>query len=285
MGSDVGVVVTTFNQGRQTLDTVESVLAQTRQASVVVVVDDGSSDEDTRRALEELPSGVVLIGQSNAGVAAARNRGIHALRSDLIAVIDGDDLWEPTFLEQCCGLLEADDDCVIASSELRTFGVASHRVRPAGGRLVDFLHRNASPASAVFRRSTWRDVGGYAESMRNGFEDWDFFLSVLERDGMARIVPEPLLRYRTHPASLNMTSMQHREELFRTIIGRHREAFQKHLDDVLVALERTSMQRLARWEALAVRENDLEREEPSFGDGGMASAVRISTARATSDGP
>ena len=69
--------------------------------------------------------------------------------------------------------------------------------------------------------------------MRFGFEDWDFFLSMLETapDAHIGIVPEPLIAYRTAPASSNVRSMEKRLELMRHIISRHPGAYREHLAD------------------------------------------------------
>lgn len=275
----IGVVVTSYRQGEYVAEAVRSVQAQTRVPVEVVVVDDGSTDEATDHVLDRLRSQVSVIRQPNAGVAAARNHGIRTLGTTYIAVLDGDDQWEPTFLEHTTALLEADGQCTAASSWLQMFGVATHVVEPAGGSLVNFLHRNACPASAVFRRTAWEQAGGYRETMRSGFEDWDFFLSVLEPGGRVDIVPAPLLRYRTHPSSLNVTSMTNRLERFREIITAHRSAYQDHLVEVLLALEATSIERLTQWERLLEQTPDASVPTPRFGDGGMAAAVRIASAR------
>src|SRR4051794_37638105 len=69
----------------------------------VILIDDGSPIDPTRE-LAELSSGfrsyVEIIRQKNAGPGAARNRGLLAARarSDIIAFLDSDDIWEPTHL-------------------------------------------------------------------------------------------------------------------------------------------------------------------------------------------
>ncbi len=172
----------------------------------------------------------------------------------------------PTFIERTLPLLTADDSMVAASGWLRTFGVLESVVQPTGGDAGAFVSHNCCPATCMIRRSAWERCGGYDESMRSGFEDWDFFLSLLEsglaakaeddidgigdaggiddtdgvedagsaggavdiggtkdtgnieavrdagntknpKEGTAHIgiVPEPLIEYRTAPASSNVT--------------------------------------------------------------------------------
>lgn len=276
----IGVVVTCFEQHEQVREAVSSVLGQTRVPAEVVVVDDGSRDRRTREVLDDLEASATVVRRCNAGVAAARNDGIGRLGTDYAAVLDGDDLWEPTFLERTAARLDADAECVAASSWLQMFGVATHLVRPSGGRAVDFLARNACPGSAVLRRSDWRGVGGYRESMRHGFEDWDLFLGLLERGGRIDVVPEPLLRYRTAATSLNVTSMAARLDRFGDIVRAHEDLYRRHVVDALLAVEATSIRRLQAWELLVMRDPRVVVPEPGFGDGGMAAAVRIASGRA-----
>ena len=275
----VGVVITAFDQGDTIAEAVASVLAQTRRPERVIVVDDGSTDAASSDVLDRLPAGVRVIRRTNGGVAAARNTGLAALDTGLAAVLDGDDAWEPDFLAATVPLLE-EPATVAASSWLQMFGVATAEVRPGGGPVTNFLAHNACPASAVFRVRDWASAGGYAESMIHGFEDWDFFLELLRAEGSeVAVVPRPLIRYRTRPASLNVRSMEHRQERFAEIIAHHRDTYLGHLEEALLGLEETSIRRLAAWEELVAADPSLDPGEPSYGDGGMAAAVRIATRR------
>src|SRR5256714_5565574 len=90
----VSVVVTTYNQAAFIGAALESVLAQTFSDSEVIVVDDGSTD-DTSEVVRSFGSRLTYIRQRNQGVAASRNTGVAATRGELVAFLDGDDLWEP----------------------------------------------------------------------------------------------------------------------------------------------------------------------------------------------
>ena len=275
----IEVVVTSHNQGDMVREAVESVLAQSVPATPLVV-DDGSTDALSLAVLVALESrGVRILRQSNAGVSAARNAGVAATTSPLVGVLDGDDAFEPTFLERAQQAMR-DSDVIAASSWLMLVGVASGVVRPEGGELVDFLHRNACPASALLRRNAFERAGGYQVTMRHGFEDWDLFLAMLREGGRIEIVNEPLIRYRTVAGSSNVRSMDYRLDLFGELIDRHRGSYDKHLREVLITQEGASMKRLARWEELIVANADLDPGEATYGDGGMASLVRIQSSRA-----
>ena len=280
MVSEIGVVITSYDQGDLVYEAVESVLDQVRQPAEIVVVDDGSTDPYSLKLLTRIEHrGVRVLRQANSGVSAARNAGIATLSTPYVAVLDGDDRYARAFLGRTAALLDADTDVVAASSWLATIGVGEWVVRPRGGRLVDFLARNACPAAALVRREAWGDVGGYSEDLRQGFEDWDFFLRLLELGGSIEIVPEALVVYRTAPASANVLSMTRRLELYGQIIDRHAPAFTQHVREALLAIEATSVRRLDAWERAVSMDRSLDLGEVTYGDGGMAAAVRIATAR------
>ena len=293
--SDVEAVVTSFNQGSMICEAVDSLCAQTTPPAGIIIVDDGSTEEESVRILNSLEeeSGrdvpVTVQRQQNGGVSLARNAGIRRTQAPLVLVLDGDDRLEPAFIEQAGHLLRSHPEMVAASSWMHTFGVLEAVICPDGGGITDFLARNSCPATHICRREVWEQCGGYDESMRCGFEDWDFFLSMLETAPEARIgiVREPLIDYRTAPASANVKSMEKRLDLMRFIIKKHVATYRDHVTEAVLGLESISMKRLWGWESEMARNmcegRDLSGQSqafmkhPSYGDGGMAAAVRIAT--------
>jgi glycosyltransferase involved in cell wall biosynthesis len=252
----------------------------------VVVVDDGSTDPGSLAVLDRIAAteGCTVLHQPNRGVSAARNAGIAAVADPLVVVLDGDDRLAPTFLARTTALLSPDPTVVAASSWLRMHGVLDAVVRPAGGSAVDFLHRNACPATLLLRRDAWERAGGYDESMREGFEDWDLALRLLTPGGRIAVVPEPLIDYRTAPASANVRSMTQRVERFAGIVDRHRPLYERHLREVLLAQEARAVRSDGLREDLLVRHPEEPLGEVTYGDGGMAAAVRITGRRSARAG-
>lgn len=293
--SDVEAVITSFNQKSMIYEAVQSLCRQTMQPKRIIIVDDGSTDKESIQVLHEIETDsklsvpILIIRQQNGGVSAARNAGIRETEAPFVLVLDGDDSLELDYMEEVCRLLYDNSAMIAASSWMHTFGVLDAVVCPDGGNISAFLSHNCCPASHIFRRRVWEQCGGYDETMRSGFEDWDFFLNMLETvpDGFIGIVEKPLINYRTTPVSSNIRSMDKRLELMRFIIEKHMSIYREHIADAVLGVEAISMARLYGWENEIMHSklsngcvcgmSDQFMKNPSYGDGGMAAAVRIAS--------
>jgi len=94
----ISAIIPAYNAEKTIGRAIKSVLAQTRPADEIIVVDDGSTDA-TAAAVRSFGDRVILIQQPNAGVSVARNTGIKAAAGDWIAFLDADDEWLPEKLK------------------------------------------------------------------------------------------------------------------------------------------------------------------------------------------
>ncbi len=92
----ISVVIPLFNKAPYIEAALRSVLAQSRPADQIIVVDDGSTDEGP--SLVQAFAGVTLVRQANSGVSVARNTGVSNAVGDLVAFLDADDEWLPEHL-------------------------------------------------------------------------------------------------------------------------------------------------------------------------------------------
>ena len=113
------VVIPVYNKADTILETIQSVLMQSCEDREIVVVDDGSQD-DLDRALQPVCEQIRIIRQKNAGVAAARNRGIQESQGEYICFLDADDLWMPEHLETLNNTIDANPGTKFVSTMYRT---------------------------------------------------------------------------------------------------------------------------------------------------------------------
>lgn len=193
--SDVSVVVTNHNLGAYLPEAVESAW---RERTRVIVVDDGSTEPGTDAVLDALPADVTVIRQENEGVAAARNRGIAAVDTDFVLVLDGDDRLAPGAVADLRAALEAETHLGYAYGSMAFFGAWSGVLRMPPFDPYRLLYRHTIGLSALARRAVFDDTGGFDPAFA-GYEDWELWVNALAHGWTGRQVERVALEYRRHP--------------------------------------------------------------------------------------
>lgn len=256
----VAVVVTCYNLGRFLDEAVDSVLAQTYDDFEIVIVDDGSTDVETVQLLAAYRrSKTRVIRSENRGLSAARNLGIRASRSPYVTTLDADDRFVPTMLEQSVRTLEGDPAIAFASHWLRTFGDEVWEWKPQRCDLGALADANTINGAALMRRECFEVVGGFDEEMRDGCEDWDFWLSAVEAGLRGTIIPDILYEYRRRPASMSREMMQddRHAHIYAHIARKHPATFRHHLPELLARREREMV-------SFRVHLHDVEHEHTTW---------------------
>ncbi|MBA4155952.1 MAG: glycosyltransferase family 2 protein [Gemmatimonadetes bacterium] len=149
----VSVVIPTYDRAAWLPETVESVLQQTHPPAEVIIVDDGSQD-DTEAVCESFPAPVRYIRQENAGVSAARNRGIREAKNEWVALVDSDDIWRPHKLEVQLTALVATPHARWCASGCEVIGTDGKSVAGRQGfeRVFAAIGQAGEPAERFFGR-------------------------------------------------------------------------------------------------------------------------------------
>src|SRR5437660_4655595 len=220
----VSVIVPCYNLGEYLDEAVDSVLAQTFQDFEIVVVDDGSTDQATRRLLAayEKPR-TRVIRSENRGLPAAKNLGLAETTGPYVCMLDADDRLDPQLLAKSVAALDRDPSLAFVSHWLRTFGDESWEWTPSRCDFPALLDVNTVNGAALVRRSALLAVGGFDESMRDGCEDWDAWISLVERGFKGAILPEVLFHYRRRPESMSRVMMrgEGHPRLYRRLTEKH----------------------------------------------------------------
>ena len=173
-------------------------LYQTFRDYEVLVVDDGSEDA-TAEALTRFRSHVKCITHSqNLGVSAARNTGIRASRSSLIAFLDSDDYWLPDKLETQVSFLSEHPEAVACQTEEvwmrrgRRVNPMKKHFKPSGDIFEPSLKLCVvSPSAVLVKRSLLDQVGLFDEDFP-ACEDYDLWLRISCKYPIW-LIPKPLV--------------------------------------------------------------------------------------------
>lgn len=229
----VSVIIPCYNQGQYIDEAVDSILNQTYQDFEIIIVDDGSTDKFTKEKLENYhkPKTKVILTE-NRGVSAARNTAIKNSSGEYILPVDGDDKIDCTYLEQALEIIENNNDLTIVYCDAEFFGNETGILQLPLFNIEKFLFSNMIHVSGLFPRKAYDEIGGYDENMKDGLEDWDFWLSLIENGANVYKISKPLLKYRKYPTSrqtLLNTNLPRTIEINSYIFDKHLSFYSKVL--------------------------------------------------------
>jgi len=201
--SRVSVIIPCYNHAHYLPDAVNSVLAQTFTDWEALIVDDGSTDNTCEVAAQFTDPRIRYIYQENRGLSAARNTGIRAAKGEFIALLDADDVWEPTFLEVMITALQAEPTASAAYCGFRYMNAAGKLLKQSVLKAVpseqfhdELLYQGSwlNPCSVIVRAFAYREIGPFDETL-HACEDSDMWLRLSEKHRFIG-VPQVLVRYR-----------------------------------------------------------------------------------------
>lgn len=254
----ISVVIPAYNVAGYIREAVDSALKQKFREYEVIVINDGSPDTDSlEAALRPRFEDIVYLRQRNCGAGMARNTAIEHARGDIIAFLDGDDVWLPEFLaSQYIFLQRHDYDLVYCDAVL--FGMRSAYRRtfmetaPSNGEanfdsILDF-RCNVITSGTMVKKQAIVDAGMF-ETERVRAHDFHLWLRIAKNGGKIGYQRAQLLKYRVHLDSLSGDSV--------TRIEREIDAFQRVRDTI----DLTEEQRATVARMIATLEADLAVEQ------------------------
>jgi hypothetical protein len=215
-------LICSYNHERYVARTIQSVLAQTRPADLVLVWDDGSTDQTVAVARRFEPA-VRVVAQEHAGVVPARNAAVAATDGELVAIIDSDDLIEPDRFERQFPVFERDPavglcygDCWLVDEAGRRLGRFWERYPPpAGGDRAAELFATYcfTPASTVtFRRAAFAATGPFwGPGSSTDYLKWVEMGLV---STLAQLPEPPLASWRRHASATSVGDARRQEALY-----------------------------------------------------------------------
>jgi len=234
----LSVVVPCYNQGEYIDETIESVFKQEFKDYEIIIIDDGSTDIRTINKLNSLKDPrLIKVTTSNQGLALARNNGIRVAKGEYILPLDADDKIGNGFLGNAVDILEHNKHVGIVYCSSETFGDVIGEWHLPKYRIGRMLLTNCIFCSGVFRKEDWEYVGGYNPCMKKGFEDWEFWLSLLELGRTVEKISDIGFFYRIKNESmLNGMSLSNKIAMRKEIFRLHRRLYFFNMHKVLFEL-------------------------------------------------
>lgn len=214
----VAVIVPAYGVAHLVREALASLQRQTLADWECIVIDDGAPD-DVAGAVAPFLSDprIRFVHTDNRGVSAARNHAVRQTRAPLIALLDGDDLFRPAYLETMVRALEGDASIRLATCDARMFGAVPRERTCVNGRkqgtsdgthgsLADVLDRSFNVyIGTTFRRADFERIGGFDETMAQS-EDLDLWVRLMMLGGRAYYANAVLADYRVRPGSASSNS-------------------------------------------------------------------------------
>lgn len=245
MSPKVSVIIPCYNQESYLKDAILSIVRQSYQNWEIIIVNDGSTDNSAEVAKELAATDprILYISQDNQGVSAARNKGIKVSRGKYILPLDGDDTIEKDYIVRAVEYLEEHPKCVCFYCRANMFGRVN---QPWDITYTDYDHlliNNAIFCSSVYRRTDFDRIGGYDETFRHGYEDWEFYIQLLANGGEVYQDEMRLFNYRqkrTQEHSMDSISHKHEEHILNNIYIKHFNIYTKYFSSFIAEQRRIS---------------------------------------------
>ena len=258
----VSVIMPCYNEGKYIMEAIDSIVKQTYQNWELIIVDDGSDDEETKRIINEIQNPKIKVFHTeHLRPAGARNYGIQKAEGTYILPVDSDDRIHEEYMEKAVKMIESNPRIGVVYCKAELFGEKSGSWNLPDYSFKHMLLDNIVFVTALFYKSDWEKVGGFNTSMAQGMEDYDFWLSILGLEREICQIPEVLFYYRIKPVS-RTTNFQDNcvqvQNTYQQIYYNHKEFYQKHYDEYALVLRDALIEQIfirrkyeERWEKIS----------------------------------
>lgn len=228
MNKKVSIIVPCYNQAHYLGEALKSVLVQTYTFWECIIVNDGSSDNTEEIALQWCAKDARFnyLSQENGGLSSARNAGISVSTGELILPLDADDKISIDYIAQAVLAFTNDPALKVVYCKAMKFGDETGVWNLPDFSLFNLSRNNLIFCSAFFKKESWIAAGGYDTSMKYGWEDWEFWISVLKNGGNVKCLQDVGFYYRIRKESMLRTIGREREkEILNYLSIKHADFF------------------------------------------------------------
>lgn len=227
----ISVIIPCYNQAQYLDECLQSVLDQTYKNWECIIVNDGSPDhtEEVAKKWLEKDARFKYLYKENGGLSSARNAGIRAATGEWILPLDADDYISEDYCDLAKNYFGRHEFKVICCNGQK-FGAINEKWKLPKFSLSQLAAENLIFCSAFFRKFDWQNIGGYDENLKIGYEDWDFWISLLKNGGQVLNLEKTCFYYRTKENSMLQNLKKSRDNsALMHIEKKHLAFFSEHL--------------------------------------------------------
>ncbi|MFT3934288.1 MAG: glycosyltransferase [Chitinophagaceae bacterium] len=233
----LSVVIPFYNMGNYIEDCLQSIFASSYKDIEVIIVNDGSTDNESIQKLATLSKNyaVTIINRNNAGLAETRNTGAKAAKGEFLAFVDADDKVADTYYEKAISVLQQKQNVFFAGSWVQYFE-NSKNIWPTFTPQPPYalVHNPINSSGLVYKRSAFISRGLNDKKTDYGMEDYESVINMMANGFNGVVLPEILFYYRVRTGSMfrNVTS----EKLLysnKYIAEKHKNYYTRFATDII----------------------------------------------------
>ena len=181
MKNEISIIVPCYNQAEYMDECLQSVLEQTYVDWECIMVNDGSSDNTEEIALrwQNKDSRFIYLKKENGGLSNARNYGIRKATGKFILPLDCDDKIGQDYISLAIEVFNLRRNVGVVYCKANFFDKYTGKWKLPSFDKRYLLCSNHIFCSGIFLKDDWVKVGGYDENMKQGWEDWEFWINLL----------------------------------------------------------------------------------------------------------
>lgn len=205
MTSLVSIIIPCYNQELYIEQCLQSVLNQKYKNWECIIINDGSKDnsEEVIKSIIANDNRFTYRYIENSGVSNARNFAIHLAKGKYILPLDGDDKIGENYLKFALDYFALYPTTKLVYCKAELFGNIKQYWDLPPYDYDYFLFQNIIFCSGIYKKEDYLKTSGYDINLKIGYEDWDFWIQLLEKDDNVAQLDSIQFYYRQNENSRN----------------------------------------------------------------------------------
>ena len=230
MDETISIIIPVFNAELFLEETLDSALKQTYRYLEIICVDDCSTDKSAKIINEYVKRYPQFVryektSENTHSPIEPRNIGLNIASGEYILFLDSDDIIHEKYCEKVIKIFNENPDMSVVYSKVKKFGLSDKLLRYTQYNKNSILFKNMVVVSAVFKKKDGIKYNGFNHNMKNGYEDWDFWLNFVGDNKKFFRINEVLFFYRIRTQSRNVFAKKNKCKLLKQLKNNHPELY------------------------------------------------------------